>query len=205
MPPSNEQLRRSIGRRLKQLRTALGHTQAEMANTLGIGTPRYSKYEIGRSEAPYEVLMKLARLANVSLDYLVAGREAHAERRFAARNHMSTLVANLPIAAIVYDRDDRVVEFNHLYQESFFAGNKSFLRAGLAHDEVIRTWAYSAGLTVEQSEQFVADRMGLALDSNSPSVVRAGPHTFEIRATWYGDQQLVLVTKPGDESGADSG
>ncbi len=64
-----------FGQRLKDLRRALDYTQEEMAHALGIRTARYSKYEVGRSEAPYEVLIKISRLTSVSIDYLVSGEE----------------------------------------------------------------------------------------------------------------------------------
>lgn len=204
MSLANDDLRRSIGRRLKQLRVALGHTQEEMAHALGIRAPRYSKYEIGRSEAPYEVLMKLARLANVSLDYLVAGKEAQAARRFSSRNHLSSLVGNLPIAAVVYDSQDRLVEFNRLYQETYFSKHRRFLRAGVSHEQVLRTWAYSQGLSVDESEAFIAKRLSLKLSPKTPAAVQAGPHGFELRATWYDNLQLVLVTDLADTLLADT-
>ena len=67
--------------RLKELRSALDYTQAEMAYALGILLPRYNKYEIGRSQPPFEILIRIANLTGVDLDYLIAGQMGRRGRR----------------------------------------------------------------------------------------------------------------------------
>jgi transcriptional regulator with XRE-family HTH domain len=57
--------------RLKKLRKEHLMTQGETAAQLGIPRTTYSGYEKCSREAGYEILVKLATLFNVSIDYLL--------------------------------------------------------------------------------------------------------------------------------------
>lgn len=57
--------------RLKELRVALGMTQAEVAAKLGITTRAYSYYETGTREPSLDVLKSFCRFFDVSADYLL--------------------------------------------------------------------------------------------------------------------------------------
>ena len=46
-------------------------TQAQLAKELNISRPALANYEIGKREPSIEILIKLARYFNVSVDYLV--------------------------------------------------------------------------------------------------------------------------------------
>lgn len=67
-------LRIKRGLILKNLRNSTGKSQAEVARLLGTSQQVYQNYEAGRREANYDMLIKLANLYNVSIDYLL-GRE----------------------------------------------------------------------------------------------------------------------------------
>jgi len=60
-----------IGKRLEQLRKDRGMSQRELAAILGVTNYTVSAYENGRSEPADEIKVQLARLFNVSLDYLM--------------------------------------------------------------------------------------------------------------------------------------
>ena len=65
---------RKLARKLRQIRTRLGLTQAEMVRQLrfrGIYQGHVSEYERGVREPPYPVLLKYARLAGISTDLLI--------------------------------------------------------------------------------------------------------------------------------------
>lgn len=46
-------------------------SQQAFAESLGMSRVRYSKYEDGRSEAPYEILIRISKFFNVSIDLLL--------------------------------------------------------------------------------------------------------------------------------------
>ena len=56
---------------LKMIRKNLNCTQMALSEVLEIGFRTYVRYEAGERDAPVSVLVKLARLANLSLDRLL--------------------------------------------------------------------------------------------------------------------------------------
>jgi transcriptional regulator with XRE-family HTH domain len=56
--------------RLKMARESMGATQEEIANVLKISRPTYTNYEAGRSEPNIETIALLARMYEVSVDWL---------------------------------------------------------------------------------------------------------------------------------------
>ena len=63
-----------LGKKLKQIRTALGLSQVGMAEALNFPTvhpTNISSYERGLREPPYPVLLKYARLIGISTDVLI--------------------------------------------------------------------------------------------------------------------------------------
>ena len=55
---------------IKDLREDSDLTQSEVADILNCSQVAYSYYEIGRRDIPTDVLIKLARYYNCSIDYL---------------------------------------------------------------------------------------------------------------------------------------
>ena len=58
-------------RRLRELRVEKDLTQTEIAKMLGMSQTGYSKYETGENDIPTDVLIKLSKLYNISIDYLL--------------------------------------------------------------------------------------------------------------------------------------
>ena len=56
---------------IKNLRVETQKRQVELAEYLNVKQTTYSKYELGKINIPVEVLIKLADLYDVSLDYIV--------------------------------------------------------------------------------------------------------------------------------------
>ena len=56
---------------IRSLRMDHGYTQKQIAAYLGISQNTYSQYEIGVLNYPVDVLIKLAELYGVSVDYLL--------------------------------------------------------------------------------------------------------------------------------------
>ena len=57
-------------KRLKDLREDSDKLQREIAKELGISQQYYSQYELGHFTIPVELLIKLADMYNVSIDYI---------------------------------------------------------------------------------------------------------------------------------------
>ena len=57
--------------RLRQLREDKDMTQVQVAKYLNMSQTGYSQYEIGRNDIPSIVLIKLALLYDVSVDYML--------------------------------------------------------------------------------------------------------------------------------------
>ena len=57
--------------RLREVREDKDLYQKDIAALLNISQTGYSKYEVGTNDIPTEVLIKLARFYNTSVDYLL--------------------------------------------------------------------------------------------------------------------------------------
>ncbi len=57
--------------RIRDLREDKELTQTQVAKYLGMSQTGYSKYETGENDLPTTILIKLARLYNTSIDYLL--------------------------------------------------------------------------------------------------------------------------------------
>ena len=57
--------------RLSDIRKEKGYSQEEVAKKINISQSNYSKYELGKIEPNIELLIKLADIFNVSIDYLL--------------------------------------------------------------------------------------------------------------------------------------
>lgn len=57
--------------RLRDLREDADMNQTQVARYLGMSQTGYSKYETGENDIPTQVLIKLALLYDVSIDYIL--------------------------------------------------------------------------------------------------------------------------------------
>lgn len=64
-----------LPQRLRELRTEKKLTQDQMAEKLGITRPAYTAYELGKRQPDYEGLTKIARIFDVSTDYLLGNSD----------------------------------------------------------------------------------------------------------------------------------
>ena len=61
--------------RIRDLREDADMSQKKVAAYLGMSQTGYSKYETGENDIPTAVLIKLAKLYDVSVDYLLGLRD----------------------------------------------------------------------------------------------------------------------------------
>ena len=59
---------------IKDIRTRKGLTQAEVASALGVSSVVYSRYETGSRQPSIDILIQLADIFGVTVDYLL-GRQ----------------------------------------------------------------------------------------------------------------------------------
>lgn len=57
--------------RLRDLREDHDLSQRQLAQIIGMSQTGYSKYETGENDIPTSILIKLSRLYDVSIDYLL--------------------------------------------------------------------------------------------------------------------------------------
>ena len=57
---------------LRKVREENGFSQRDIAEKLGVKQQQYQRWETGKVEMPIKVFIKLAKIYNVSIDYLVA-------------------------------------------------------------------------------------------------------------------------------------
>jgi transcriptional regulator with XRE-family HTH domain len=70
----------SFPERLRRLRRERDWSQGQLAQKIGIDTQRISKYERGLSSPPLDLLVQIAGVLEVSLDYLLTGKANGATR-----------------------------------------------------------------------------------------------------------------------------
>lgn len=64
-----------FNKRLREMRMKRNFTQQKLSDTLGIAIRSYQCYETGTRAPNYELLVKIADVLDVSLDYLL-GRDS---------------------------------------------------------------------------------------------------------------------------------
>jgi len=71
--PSNPAFRKSLGVRIKTLRKQANLTQKDLAKEVGITPQQLNKYESGLNLPPADMLAKLGKALDTTIDYLVTG------------------------------------------------------------------------------------------------------------------------------------
>ena len=70
-----------LGARIAALRRSAGWSQAELAQKLQISASAVGMYEQGRREPAAELLVSIAALFEVSVDYLLTGKPENEQQR----------------------------------------------------------------------------------------------------------------------------
>jgi len=68
---NNQIIMENFSKNLKEVRMQKGLSQKQMAELLGVSYRTYQNYELMTREPKLEILIRIADLYNVSLDYLV--------------------------------------------------------------------------------------------------------------------------------------
>lgn len=72
---SNDEYKKSVGKRIEELRIALGYTQEKFSEALGIGEEGYREYVKGRTMPRLDFFVELKRKFpnHTNIDYIVTG------------------------------------------------------------------------------------------------------------------------------------
>lgn len=84
----------SIGSRIKALRTAVKISQEELADSINVSRGNVGDWERGRAKPGAEALISLSRYFNVSVDWILTGREF--ESREDARIFVQSVIEASP-------------------------------------------------------------------------------------------------------------
>lgn len=71
----------NIGERLKNLRKKNKFTQKELGDKLGVHSNTISMYEKGNRNIPSAMLKEISEIFNVSIDYLLKGKEEQVKEK----------------------------------------------------------------------------------------------------------------------------
>lgn len=69
----------SVSQRIIKKREELGFSQTELAKRAGLKPPAISQYESGARNPSYEAIIKLSNALNLSVDYLMSGKEVNSD------------------------------------------------------------------------------------------------------------------------------
>ena len=83
------------GARIQQLRKTQGMTQEQLAAALSIGDRHLRKIESGEKGPSIDILVELSELFDVSLDYIIVGRQP----RDNLKKKLSAVIQNLSALA----------------------------------------------------------------------------------------------------------
>ena len=97
-----------ISKKIRQLRSEQGWTQKQLSEKLHVGKTTVSNYETGYSEPDLEMLNKMAKLFDVSVDCLLGNNRPVEGQDYITINVYGSIPAGIPIEAIedITDTED---------------------------------------------------------------------------------------------------
>lgn len=97
-----------ISKKIRQLRAEQGWTQKQLSEKLHVGKTTVSNYETGYSEPDLEMLNKMSKLFDVSIDYLLGNNSSSKTQDYITINVYGSIPAGIPIEAIedISDTED---------------------------------------------------------------------------------------------------
>ena len=98
-----------LAKQIKILRIKAGMSQSQLAEKLSVSPSAVGMYEQGRRVPSVDLLILLARLFNVSLDYLIIGAEVHSSitsERIAETKNNCQYSAYCPLCNLMFGFDN---------------------------------------------------------------------------------------------------
>ena len=124
-----EQIKPVIAKNIVRLRQASGMTQAELAAKLNYSDKAVSKWERGESLPDVAVLVQIADLFQVSMDWLVRGEVMGAEPAVKQRSHLNRTMVTIMSILMVWLMAALVFLVIHLINGGHAANGLVFIYA----------------------------------------------------------------------------
>lgn len=96
-----------FGENLAELRKESGYDQKKLGELLGVSYHTISSYERGRSQPNHEILIRIAKLFDVSLDYLLGLRRD----RVSYREQDNVVVVPKALPKSEYPKIEEYIQF----------------------------------------------------------------------------------------------
>lgn len=110
--------------KLKELRTAKGLYQKDVASFLGVDRTTYVKYERGDSEPSFEILQKLADFYNVSVDFMFGREQKYSKEQPKPKGVKIPILGIVP-AGIPIEAIEDIIDYEEI-SEQMAAGGEYF-------------------------------------------------------------------------------
>lgn len=101
-----------ISKKIRQLRSEQGWTQKQLSEKLNVGKTTVSNCETEYSEPDLEILNKISKLFDVSIDYLLGNNSSSKTQDYITINVYGSIPPGIPIEAIEDTEDLSLKEYD---------------------------------------------------------------------------------------------
>jgi len=146
--------------KFKEIRTRMGFSQDDFCKKIDVPKTTYLRYESGKREAPAEVIAKVARLGNVSIEYVMYGKEDEKEdvnlknltpNDLISLNFYEDIYASAGYGSTAYEHQPTKMEFDRNFLEKVL-GIKRF-----DHLDIIRVIGDSMLPSIRDGEYIIIE------------------------------------------------
>ena len=103
-----------MSNKLKELRKNSALTQQDIAEVIGVDRSSYSYYENGKASPSFQVLIKIAKVFNVTLDYIVFGDDSKTVQPTAALSDNYSSYSKVDSFVNLSDSEKNLIMYSRL-------------------------------------------------------------------------------------------
>ena len=92
------------GERIQQLRISRGYTQDELATAMHINRSFLSRIESGKKGCSVDMYIHISEFFQVSLDFLILGKESKKAQETERKEHLKAEIANLVDHLVLFQK-----------------------------------------------------------------------------------------------------
>lgn len=147
--------------KFKEIRTRMGFSQDDFCKEIGVPKTTYLRYESGKRKAPAEVVAKIARLGNVSIEYVMYGKEESkkedkveslSQKDMISLNFYEDIYASAGYGSTAFEAQPTKMEFDRSFLEKIL-GIKRF-----DHLNIIRVVGDSMLPSIKDGEYIIVEK-----------------------------------------------